>query len=161
MLLCFDRLKNIGFSAVGIFQLLLCSFHRSSNIAFCHYIIPIMFLRGSVVLFDLRNVHRGTPNRSEQPRPIMYMSYTQVRYTIIQSFTRSCENSKEWFMDQVNFKLKQSSKYDTLNQQQQKLLSRQDHAMYVQQLEELVREGGHDISALQSDGKYIKSGQHA
>ena len=64
-------------------------------------------------------------------------------------------------MDQVNFKLKQSSKYDTLNQQQQKLLSRQDHAMYVQQLEELVRKGGHDISALQSDGKYIKSGQHA
>ena len=68
---------------------------------------------------------------------------------------------QDWFVDQVNFKQTQTSQYDTLNQQQQKLLSRQDHIMYVRKLEELVREGGHDLSALQTDGKYIKSSQHA
>ena len=68
---------------------------------------------------------------------------------------------QDWFVDQVNFKQTQTSQYDALNQQQQKLLSRQDHIRYVRKLEELVREGGHDLSALQTDGKYIKSSQHA
>ena len=64
-------------------------------------------------------------------------------------------------MDRINFKLTQSPQYDALSPQQQKLLSRQDHIMYIRKLESIAREAGYDTAVLQSDGKYVKNNQHA
>ena len=105
-------------------------------------------------------MHRGTPNRSDQPRPIMYMSYTQASEAATMMIAPNL-TAQEWFVDRINFKLTQSSKYDALSPQQQKLLSRQDHIMYIRRLEEIAREAGYDMNALQSDGKYVKNNQHA
>ena len=42
--------------------------------------------RGAAIIFDYRCVHRGTANRSTEPRPMLYMVYT-----------------KSWFADRANF----------------------------------------------------------
>eukprot|EP00055_Hartaetosiga_balthica_P010548 m.45393 g.45393 ORF g.45393 m.45393 type:complete len:524 (-) comp7217_c0_seq1:140-1711(-) len=94
---------------------------------------------GDVVIFDLRNHHRGTANNSNSKRPIMYMSYVE-----------------DWYFDKVNFKDTQSREYDSLSFQQKKLFGRLDHLEYVRKLEQLLTERGADLSEYQSQGGYKK-----
>lgn len=71
--------------------------------------------RGSVVLFDLRTRHRGSKNRSDAARAILYMSYV-----------------KDWFIDRINFRGYQSVELDGLGDTSvQKLLRRIDTRNYV------------------------------
>lgn len=49
--------------------------------------IMIESKKGDCIIFDLRIKHRGTPNKSEVVRPIIYLSYVNA-----------------WYRDAVNFK---------------------------------------------------------
>lgn len=87
-------------------------------------LLPIVrpaLVAGSVVLFDLRLKHRGTENRAEAIRPILYVSYV-----------------KEWFYDIRNFQAAQSTAFDDMSLVRKKLLKRLDHNRYVEQLAEFA-----------------------
>ena len=99
-----------------------------------HLAIPAK--RGDIVLFDLRTYHRGTPNRSNKVRPIIYMSYVHA-----------------WFRDEVNFRQRQTRAWDTEfdSVAMRRLFMRVDSARYVQNLERLVQDKlKMDVSELQS-----------
>merc|ERR1711871_1929360 len=71
---------------------------------------------GSIVLFDIRLWHHGTPNQSsETARPIIYLSYVH-----------------DWYKDMVNFKQKQTRGFDALPLTSlKKLFSRVDSRSYT------------------------------
>eukprot|EP00054_Salpingoeca_dolichothecata_P016516 m.96914 g.96914 ORF g.96914 m.96914 type:complete len:490 (-) comp22008_c0_seq3:18-1487(-) len=92
---------------------------------------------GSVVVFDVRIRHRGTANKSDQRRPIVYMSY-----------------SYQWFHDKVNFKDRQTSAFDELPPSIAKLFMRLDAHRYTTMLESLV--DPQELEQLRSKKKYKK-----
>lgn len=63
--------------------------------------------QGSVILFDFRIMHRGGPNSSKTPRPLLYSTYL-----------------REWYYDKVNFMQSYTRKFDALTPQQKKLFNR-------------------------------------
>ena len=103
-------------------------------------LLTIPAKRGDIVLFDLRAYHRGTPNRSDKVRPIIYMSYVHA-----------------WFRDEVNFRQRQTRAWDTEfdSVAMRRLFMRVDATRYVQNLERLVQDKlGMDVADLQSALEY-------
>ena len=92
---------------------------------------------GSVVLFDSRILHRGGANHGSHNRPLLYMSY-----------------AREWFVDRVNFRDRQSSLFDGWPPTTRKMLSRLDAREYVATLESALAARGVDITQLQSVADY-------
>lgn len=41
---------------------------------------------GDVALFDYRILHRGLPNQSDEPRPVMYVTYSKPWFSDVQNF---------------------------------------------------------------------------
>ncbi len=105
--------------------------------------------QGDVVLFDLRLRHRGTPNRGNAARPILYVSYV-----------------REWFQDGTNFKVPQTRGWDRLagKPHMKRLFSRVDALAYTRRLEALVKEalgaerGQEAIASLRSEAQYMQRG---
>lgn len=85
---------------------------------------------GSLILYDVRLRHMATPNKWTQTRSIAYLSYASA-----------------WWSDRSNFKMPQSSNFDTLDFTGKKLFAKIDSQQYTKQLEEAIaaREGGKDI----------------
>jgi len=100
---------------------------------------PIPARKGDCVIFDLRIRHRGTPNKSDRIRPIIYMSYVHG-----------------WFRDEVNFKGRQTAEWDKefTSTAARKLFMRADQQRYIDRLEELVEAQGVDIKTLQTTLSY-------
>ena len=74
---------------------------------------------GAAILFDVRLLHRGTGNRSPDPREIVYMGYAQ-----------------KWYKDAVNFGEKRSVGWQELRTAtMQTLMKRIGHEEYVRTLE--------------------------
>ena len=98
---------------------------------------------GDVILFDLRLMHRGTPNVGKAPRSILYMSYV-----------------RSWYQDPSNFKRPQSASFDRdLNATSlRKLFTRVDSKTYTRALEELIekRLGKHVLQSMKSQGEYAQ-----
>lgn len=98
---------------------------------------PDIFLTGQVgtaVLYDLRAQHRGTANRAKKNRSLIYMAYL-----------------KEWFADRVNFREKQTQRYDTMpSDRSRKLLGRLDARQYVGMLEDRIKTLGGTVDDLSS-----------
>eukprot|EP00039_Didymoeca_costata_P006596 m.91645 g.91645 ORF g.91645 m.91645 type:complete len:500 (+) comp13313_c0_seq2:321-1820(+) len=93
---------------------------------------------GSAVVFDMRVKHRGTRNKSDKNRPLVYMGYV-----------------REWYTDKVNFKEKQTRAFDDLRLK--KLFTRLDNRKYTEILEEIVaEETSVDLDDLRSKAKYRK-----
>eukprot|EP00035_Acanthoeca_spectabilis_P033235 m.22517 g.22517 ORF g.22517 m.22517 type:complete len:529 (+) comp5824_c0_seq1:188-1774(+) len=94
---------------------------------------------GGAVLFDVRLRHRGTRNKSSQPRAIAYLGYM-----------------REWAFDRVNFKEPQTRQFDQLpTTALKKLFTRLDRQHYVKFLESLVAESGiANLSEVRSRGNY-------
>lgn len=93
---------------------------------------------GAFLYFDPRVMHRGLANKSLKKRPITYMGYVH-----------------EWYYDTVNFKIKHTAGFDNYKTlAEKKLFSRIDHNAYVQLLEKLVKDAGHDLDGLQSAYEY-------
>jgi ectoine hydroxylase-related dioxygenase (phytanoyl-CoA dioxygenase family) len=40
-------------------------------------LIPVYMARGDVMIRDVRHIHRGTPNRTELPRPMVVIGYSR------------------------------------------------------------------------------------
>ncbi len=63
---------------------------------------PILFKLGDVMIRDVRTLHRGTPNRTDEPRPMVLIGYScswlhrpEVSIKIPkQEFSRLSESSK-------------------------------------------------------------------
>jgi len=96
---------------------------------------------GDVVLFDLRLLHRGTPNLSDTARNILYVSYV-----------------RSWYMDPSNFKRPQSRRFDTLDKSTRKLFTRVDSKTYTKQLETLIEEmlGTEKLKQMRSRSEYAQ-----
>jgi len=85
---------------------------------------------GSVILFDYQIMHRGGPNNSNEPRPIMYLTWV-----------------REWWMDRVNFNTQHTEAFDILSDpEMRKILSRVDAKHYHEKLDDAVLENGIDTS---------------
>ena len=98
---------------------------------------------GDAVLFDVRIRHRGGPNRSPEPRPIMYVGYMQ-----------------RWFRDTVNFKEAHTAAWDALpGKTLRALLARKDAEAYVHLLEAALADRGVDVNALRALGDVAASKQ--
>lgn len=105
--------------------------------------------QGDIVLFDLRLRHRGTPNRDQSARPVMYVSYT-----------------REWFQDRTNFKAPQTRSWDELADKphMKRLFSRVDALSYTKRLEDLIKDtlgesrGESAIAGLRSAAQYMQRG---
>jgi hypothetical protein len=95
--------------------------------------------KGSIVIFDMRILHRGMDNNKAKRRPLLYMPYFQ-----------------EWYVDAVNMNNKQTSKIDTLSMPLKKLLNRIDAQTYIIHLENKLKDLGIDIMQLQSNYEYKK-----
>lgn len=91
----------------------------------------------SVILFDLRVVHRGKANRSKRKRSIAYLGYV-----------------KDWFYDVVNFKHRQTVHFDQIPLK--KLFTRLDSFEYTRRLEHMLTTLGYgdDLHSLKSRGGY-------
>ena len=87
--------------------------------------------KGSAIVFDLRVLHRGLANQRNTRRPQLYLTFFQ-----------------EWFVDRVNFNMKQTSKFDRLSPGLRKMLSRVDTRWYMWELERQLVELGVDLSEL-------------
>ena len=96
-----------------------------------HAAIPAT--RGSVVIFDVRLRHRGTANRSNQRRSILYLGYM-----------------RGWYRDIVNFKDKHTKEWAERDQTHRKLFSRLDSQMYTKKLEEMLSDRGVNLATVQS-----------
>ena len=97
---------------------------------------------GDVVMFDLRLLHRGTPNKGREKRPILYMSYV-----------------RNWYHDPSNFKRPQSRTFDQMpSKLLKRMFTRIDSKTYVRQLESLIEEmlGKQKLNEMRSDGKYTQ-----
>jgi hypothetical protein len=97
---------------------------------------------GDVVLFDVRLRHHGTANNSPLPRSIAYIGYGQ-----------------SWWMDDVNFKGKQTRKWDLIpSKTRRQLFQRIDGHDYTSMLENIIEEnikGGKEmLNKLKSKGEY-------
>lgn len=99
---------------------------------------------GDVVLFDVRLRHRGTANRANYSRSIAYMAY-----------------SKGFWVDDVNFKHKQTRKWDGLSSHTRRALFRRvDTHEYSARLEQLLldqvgeEKGKKLLEGLKSDAQY-------
>ena len=88
---------------------------------------------------DLRIRHRGTPNRSDNVRSIVYMSYVQA-----------------WFRDEVNFKGHQTRAWgeEFTSTPARKAFMRLDQRRWVDELERIVAEKGVDVKALRTSVAY-------
>jgi hypothetical protein len=112
------------------------------------YAFPTPIIRpaaqaGDVVLFDLRLRHRGGANRSNQTRPIIYLSYVEG-----------------WWRDTLNFKTRQSADWAGLQSAAtRKLFTRLDADRYVQALEDFVvaNHGKDALHAMQDHSQYKQS----
>jgi len=95
---------------------------------------------GSAIFMDLRMIHRGGPNESDERRSVMYVTYVQ-----------------EWWFDRVNFNDKQTKNFDHIeSRDMRKMLSRRDSIEYTYELEQELRNRGVDVEALQSNYNYSK-----
>jgi hypothetical protein len=99
---------------------------------------------GDVVLFDVRLRHRGTANTADYSRSIAYMAY-----------------SKGFWVDDVNFKHKQTKKWDRLSSHTRRALFRRvDTYEYSARLEQLLldevgeEKGKELLDGLKSDAQY-------
>eukprot|EP00946_MAST-07B_sp_MAST-7B-sp1_P004998 g4998.t1 len=99
---------------------------------------------GDVVLFDVRLRHRGTANRADHSRSIAYVAY-----------------SKGFWVDDVNFKHKQTKKWDGLSSHTRRALFRRvDTHEYAARLEQLLldqvgeEKGKQLLEDLKSDAQY-------
>jgi hypothetical protein len=95
-----------------------------------------------VILFDLRLMHRGTPNVGDQSRSILYLSYV-----------------KSWYHDPSNFKRSQSQSFDQLKtKSMRKLFTRVDAKKYTKDLEKIiVKELGLSVlNKMKSKGNYTQ-----
>lgn len=95
--------------------------------------------RGDVLMFDLRTLHRGGNNSSDDWRTIMYITYVN-----------------EWYIDRINFNTKQTKEFDEIEEESQLLLSRIDHETYIQKLEDNCNDNGIEIS----ESNYEHGGRH-
>jgi len=94
---------------------------------------------GSAVLFDMRMMHRGMANNSPRKRNVLYTTYAQ-----------------QWFTDSVNWNSKQTQSFDDHTPALRKLMTRLDSQHYTNMLEELLKERGVDVAALQSSYNFSK-----
>ena len=97
---------------------------------------------GDVVLFDVRLRHHGTANNSPNQRSIAYIGYGQ-----------------SWWMDDVNFKGKQTRRWDRIpSKTRRQLFQRIDGHDYTAMLEDMIEEkikGGKEmLKELKSKGEY-------
>jgi hypothetical protein len=97
---------------------------------------------GDVVLFDVRLRHHGTANNSPHPRSIAYIGYGQ-----------------SWWMDDVNFKGKQTRDWDLIpSKTRRQLFQRIDGHDYISKLEAIIStqidNGDEMIKQLKSKGEY-------
>ncbi len=89
---------------------------------------------GTVVLFDLRVLHRGTANRSPANRPILYLGYTM-----------------RWFRDVSNFKEGHTREWEQMpSTVNRALFARLDTQAYVARLERAAAANGVDVEALKA-----------
>ena len=84
---------------------------------------------GDILMFDLRTLHRGGENNSNDWRTIMYITYVN-----------------EWYIDRINFNTKQTKEFDDIEEESQLLLSRIDHETYIKKLESNCDENNIPIS---------------
>ena len=92
------------------------------------YCVPEL-KKGDILMLDLRTLHRGGKNNSNEWRTIMYITYMN-----------------EWFDDRINFNTKQTKDFDEIEEESQLLLSRIDHEEYIQKLEDNCNENDIPIS---------------
>lgn len=89
---------------------------------------------GDCILMDLRVMHRGTANRSDGNRALLYISYV-----------------RDWWMDRINFRDLQTKWFDQLGTRtERKLFSRLDSRRYAMKLEEMVVQLGGDLESVKS-----------
>ncbi|MDP1964381.1 MAG: phytanoyl-CoA dioxygenase family protein, partial [Reyranella sp.] len=50
-------------------------------------VVPI----GSCIIWDFRRYHRGLPNRSDQPRPLLYATYARRWYQDPHNFSKATQ----------------------------------------------------------------------
>jgi hypothetical protein len=127
----FDRLLPAPAVTVGIPLVEMNEFHGTTALWLGSHrddarvtkelgITPVV-REGSSMLWDFRLFHGGTPNRSDMPRPLLYLTYC-----------------RPWFVDHLNFKTKTNPKQkpliagkdflSSLSEQHQRLLLRAEES---------------------------------
>eukprot|EP00948_MAST-09A_sp_MAST-9A-sp1_P003016 g3016.t1 len=92
---------------------------------------------GSITIFDGRIRHRGGENRSNKKRALLYIAYVQ-----------------EWYVDNVNFHLRQTREFDALSPRKRKLLNRVDNEEFKHRLHSHVGDKLKDKESTYNFGRY-------
>ena len=77
---------------------------------------PLLLAAGDVMISDARSVHRGTPNRTDEPRPFAVIVYNRHWYDT-KGHERTLEANEDTPMMKESF-------YQTLSEREQQLLRR-------------------------------------
>jgi len=86
--------------------------------------------KGLVILYDYYLMHRGGPNKSNEQRPLMYLSWV-----------------RDWWIDSVNFNAQHTRGFDNLDgSTMRKLLTRIDSEHYYEKLDDAILENNIDLS---------------
>ena len=88
--------------------------HRDASSALKEAAIEPVVHEGSCVLWDFRLKHGGTPNRSAQPRPLMYLTYCRPWFVEYLNFTASKNPKQKPLLARKTFLASLSEQYQRL-----------------------------------------------